>query len=86
MALHRERLSERHVAKRLQFSKRVVHSAIEKFKKHERKNDHAMCKVISTSTCHKLHANLLRKATDISISMVSHCLIKEFELKSYNQQ
>ena len=34
-----------------------------------------------TSSCKKLHANLLRKGTDVSISNISRRLSKEFELK-----
>ena len=36
-----------------------------------------------TSSCKKVHANLLRKGTDVSISTVSRRLSKEFGLKSY---
>ena len=36
-----------------------------------------------TSSCKKVHANLLRKRTDVSISTVSRRLSKEFGLKSY---
>ena len=34
-----------------------------------------------TSSCKKVHANLLRKGTDVSISTVSRRLSKEFGLK-----
>ena len=36
-----------------------------------------------TSSCCKMHATLLKNGTDISISMISHPLSKEFSLKSY---
>ena len=35
LSLHKERLSQRPIVKKLQCSKRFVHRAIEKFKKHE---------------------------------------------------
>ena len=70
--------------------KSSVHCALKKFKKHEifddMKNLVDLRRAVmqcSSSSCHKKRPNLPKNGTDISISIVSRRLSKEFGLKFY---